>query len=76
MKAGGSGTHLHSLIDLVTPFLFVTADGPAMAMVSGMVGHTEGLLLLVCGLLVGVEIEMDTIPAMLNPRLQCYRARS
>jgi Transposase family tnp2 len=34
-----------------TPFLFVTADGPAMAMISGMAGHSSKFgCRLYCGL--------------------------
>src|SRR5258708_2250768 len=52
-----------------TPFLFVTADGPAMAMVSGMVGHSGKFgCRLYCGL-PGRRRERDGhyYPVMLKP---------
>jgi hypothetical protein len=52
-----------------TPFLFVTADGPAMAMVSGMVGHSGRYgCRLYCGL-PGRRRERDGhyYPVMLKP---------
>jgi hypothetical protein len=51
------------------PFIFVTADGPAMAMVSGMVGHSGKFgCRLYCGL-PGRHRERDGhyFPAMLKP---------
>ena len=52
-----------------TPFVFVTADGPAMAMISGMVGHSGKYgCRLYCGL-PGHRRERDGhyYPAMLKP---------
>ena len=52
-----------------TPFVFVTADGPAMAMVSGMVGHSRKYgCRLYCGL-PGRRQDRDGhyYPAMLKP---------
>ena len=52
-----------------TPFVFVTADGPAMAMISGMVGHSGKYgCRLYCGL-PGRRRERDGhyYPAMLKP---------
>ena len=58
-----------SHISCSTPFVFVTADGPAMAMVSGMVGHSGRYgCCLYCGL-PGCHQERDGhyYPAMLKP---------
>ena len=51
------------------PFVFVTADGPAMAMVSGMVGHSGKYGCCLYGGLPGHQRDRDGhyYPAMLKP---------
>jgi len=58
-----------SHISCSTPFVFMTADGPAMAMVSGMVGHSGRYGCYLYCALPGCHQERDGhyYPAMLKP---------